>query len=343
MTTSFSLQQLGWRNFFSQQLTLEDLGAHRPARIAAIHRTGPVVLGEQGELILPFQAGLEVAVGDWVLLAPDAPRIERVLQRQTLLARIAAGTEPVQQAIAANLDSLFITTACEQEFNLSRLERYLALALEAGVLPVVVLTKADLCDDASELLEEAQRIAVNVECVALDARSPACLPRLQPWLGAGQTVALVGSSGVGKSTLINALLGGDAQATAVIRANDGEGRHTTTTRQLLAMPGGAWLIDTPGMRELNIGAAAAGMRAAFEDVEAFAASCRFRDCKHLGDAGCAVEAAVADGHLEARRFANYLKLQREVAHSMRTQAEKHATERRFGRMVKRAVQRKRGR
>lgn len=335
---SYSLQQLGWRAFFSQQLVLEDLTAGYPARIAAVHRSGPTVLSEHGEQALPGwgssagQAGL--AVGDWTLIAHEAPRILRVLDRQTLLARTAAGTEPRPQLIAANVDTLFIVLACTEDFSLSRLERYLALAFQADITPVVLLTKADLCADVAARLQAAQDLAPAIATLALDATAADCSELLQPWLAAGQTLALLGSSGVGKSTIVNSLLGSTAQATAATRSSDGTGRHTTTARQLFAVPGGAWLIDTPGMRELNIGAAESGVAAAFEDIAALARACRFRDCSHRGDEGCAVAAAVAEQRLDARRLANYLKLQREVAHSTRTAHERHAAERRFGRMLK---------
>jgi ribosome biogenesis GTPase len=335
--TFYSLQQLGWRTTFSQQLAGEDLTAGYPARITAIHRSGPVALSERGEQALTAGGSaddMSLAVGDWLLVALAAPRIVRVLERHSLLARTAAGSEPRPQAIAANVDSLFIVLACTEDFSLSRLERYLALAFQAAVAPVILLTKADLCGDAGERLQAAQRVAPQVAALALDATTANCTEQLQPWLAAGQTVALVGSSGVGKSTLVNSLLGSAAQPTAATRASDGTGRHTTTVRQLFAVPGGAWLIDTPGMRELNIGAADIGVHAAFEDIATLANGCRFRDCGHRGDAGCAVAAAIAEQRLDARRLANYLKLQREVAHSTRTTHERHATERRFGRMLK---------
>jgi ribosome biogenesis GTPase len=254
---------------------------------------------------------------------------------------MAAGREQRAQSIAANVDTLLVVTSCNEDFNLSRLERYLALAFEARVTPVVVLTKADLCADVHAFIERAQGVATGVSVVALDAtHAERAVDTLRPWLGEGQTLALVGSSGVGKSTLSNSLLGVDVQATAAIREDDSKGRHTTTARNLLHTPQGAWLIDTPGMRELKIGAVSAGLDRAFIEIEELTARCRFRDCQHGNDNGCALHAAVARGHLDVRRLESYLKLKREAARAAQTPWERHQQERRFGRMA-RAAQRKR--
>ena len=247
------------------------------------------------------------------------------------------------QLIAANLDTLLIVSACDADFNLSRIERYLALAMEARIDAVLVLTKSDLCADVEERLEALSQAAPTVTRVALDARSAAAVAELVPWLGVGQTVACVGSSGVGKSTLINTLCGAAPQATGEIRADDGKGRHTTTARQLLPMPAGAWLIDTPGMRELKLGAVSSGVQAVFADIEQLAEQCRFRDCQHHGDTGCAVAAAVEAGSLDTRRLSNYFKLQREAARATQSLHERHAQMQKFGRMAKSVMQEKRRR
>lgn len=337
MSTRFSLLQLGWRSCYSQQLTLEEFDACWPARVASVHRSAIIVLGEGGErsVTLPGTLASEtspVTVGDWVMVENEAPRITRVLERASLIARLSAGTEQRRQLIAANLDTLFVVTSCNDDFNASRLERYLAVALEARVEPVIVLTKADLCADVAPYLEEVTRIAPAVGALAVNATRGDALRLMAPWLGSGQSVAFVGSSGVGKSTLVNTLSESVRMETGAIREDDAKGRHTTTARQLIPMPGGAWLMDTPGMRELKVGAVEAGVSAVFADVETLAQSCRFRDCKHRGDDGCALSAAVASGQIDERRVKSYLKLLREAANAARTVQERRAVDRQFGRM-----------
>lgn len=346
-TKNVTLDQLGWRPGYAQGLTLEDFEAGQPARVVGVQRGSLSVLCSRGPLTVSqpsaLGAGAEPAptVGDWVLVDVEAARVNRTVPRHSLLARIAAGTAQRAQAIAANLDTLFVVASCNADFNASRLERYLALAFDAGIAPVIVLTKADLCADPTDYLEPAASLAPGVVAVAVDATSASSARQLSPWLGAGQTVALVGSSGVGKSTLVNTLLGHAQQATGGIREDDARGRHTTTSREMFALPTGAWMIDTPGMRELRIGAANAGVDGVFDDVEALAAQCRFHDCSHAGDAGCAVERAIADGRLDPRRLASYRKLQREAASASRTLRERHERERQFGAMQRQAQRIKR--
>lgn len=341
---NFTLHQLGWQPGYAQHLTLQDFEAGYPARVVGVHRNGLAVLSARGAatVILPhgLAAGVEpaVTVGDWLLIETDTPRVLRVIERQSLIARIAAGSEHRTQSIAANLDTLFVVTSCNDDFNLSRLERYLAIAFEAGVEPVIVLTKADLCASVESYLDAARSIASDVAVVAIDATSAVSTAPLAAWLAAGKTVAFVGSSGVGKSTLANTLAGNAEQATGGIREDDARGRHTTTARGMFALPCGAWVIDTPGMRELHVGAIDAGMSAAFGDIEALAAQCRFHDCRHQGDRDCAVEAAVADGTLDGRRLANYRKLQREAANAARSTRERREHDRHYG-LLNRNVQR----
>lgn len=345
---AYSLARLGWRAFHSQQLTLEELDTAYPARVSSVHRSGLTVISERGTASVSVPpriaeaAEVGITVGDWVLVEKDAPRVARRIEPGSVIVRSAAGTGHRQQAIAANLDTLFVVTSCNEDFNPSRLERYLAVAFDAQVTPVIVLTKTDLCEQVEHYLRQAAALSQGIAVVAVNATQPTCAAALEPWLHAGQTVAFVGSSGVGKSTLVNTLTGA-AQATAGIREDDSKGRHTTSAREMFALDSGAWVIDTPGMRELKVGAVQTGIESVFENIEALAANCRFRDCRHESEAGCAVLAAVASGQLDERRLASYHKLQREAAHAAMTKHERHARERKFGRMVASALRSKRQR
>jgi ribosome biogenesis GTPase len=339
-TEKFTLGQLGWRALYSSQLTLDDLSDGRIARVSAVHRGRIEALTEDGpiEVIAPGRRDaddvLPVTVGDWLLVEAATSRLLRVLERQSVIARMAAGEQQRRQPIAANVDTAFVVTSCNDDFNPSRLERYLAVVLDAQVAPVIVLTKADLCPDPRSYLEEARQIAGDAEVVAVDATSAGVAVALGDWLGAGQTVVFIGSSGVGKSTLANSLVGETRLATAAIREDDAKGRHTTTSRQLVFMPTGAWLIDVPGMRELKIGAVDAGLREAFDDLETLAQACRFRDCGHEQDEGCALRQAIADGNLDPRRLRSFLKLRREAARAAQSEHERRALFRRTGRLHK---------
>ena len=348
MASQFSLSGLGWSALFSQQLALDDLESAHPARVTAVHRSHIDVLSESGieRVIVPpslfgADGSVPVAVGDWLLVDNAAPRVLRILERRSLIARMAAGAEQRRQLIAANLDTLLIVTSCNQDFNLSRLERYLAVAREGQVEPIVILTKADLCNDSEEFVSVARTVAGRAQVIALDATSGDAVAVLEPWLVRGQTLALAGSSGVGKSTLTNTLLGETSQQTQGIREDDSRGRHTTTSRQMFRLPGGAWMIDTPGMRELKVGAIDEGLSATYSDIEQLATRCRFRDCDHQGAAGCAIAAAIEAGSLDARRLENYLKLQRESARASRSLREQREIERSWGRLHKSAQRQRR--
>jgi len=337
-----SLSHLGWRPFHSQQLSLEDLETACPARVSSVHRSGLVVISQQGTVNVTIPPRLletlelPVTVGDWVLIEHGAPRVQRVITPYSVIKRHAAGTDHRLQTIAANLDTLFVVTSCNDDFNPSRLERYLALAFEAQVEPVIVITKADQCDDPQSFIDAANALG-TAAVIAVNAMDRTALAALERWLQPGQTVAFVGSSGVGKSTLVNTLTGETQQATGGIREDDSKGRHTTTARELFALDGDAWVIDTPGMRELKIGAVETGLRMVFDDIETLAAQCRFRDCRHESEAGCAVLAAIAAGHLDSRRLASYHKLQREAALTEMSTRERRARDRSFGRMTSAAM------
>lgn len=345
--STHSLLQLGWRPFHSQQLSLAELESAHPARVSSVHRSGLIVLDERGSQSVTVpprvidQLDRPVTVGDWVLIENAAPRVQRVIAAYGVITRVAAGTEHRLQAMAANLDTLLVVTSCNQDFNRSRLERYLAVAYQARVEPVVVLTKADLCDHVDDLIAQARSLANTLQVIAVNATEPNAAMPLDPWVQSGQTVAFVGSSGVGKSTLVNTLLGHASQATAGIREDDSRGRHTTTAREMFALASGAWVIDTPGMRELKLGAVEGGLRTVFDNIETLAMQCHFRDCRHESESGCAVLAAIAAGQLDRRRLTNYHKLQREAALSTMTTAERRERDRRFGRLTASATQIKR--
>jgi ribosome biogenesis GTPase len=283
------------------------------ARVATAQRDIYRLIGEEewtaeaaGRL---WYDGTVPAVGDWVaarVAAPGQAIVEAVLPRRTLFARRAAGRREEQQAIAANIDLVFLVCGLDGDFNVRRLERYLTLAAESGAAPVVVLNKADCCADLAAAIEEAAAVSGPAPVVALTAREGAAA--LLPFV-AGRTVALLGSSGVGKSTIVNRLLGEERLRTSEVRDWDGRGRHTTTHRELVPLPAGGVLIDTPGMRELQLWAGAEAVESAFDEIAELAAGCRFRDCSHTGEAGCAVAGAV-----EPERLASYRKLLAEARH-----------------------------
>ncbi|MFC0201980.1 ribosome small subunit-dependent GTPase A [Paracoccus rhizosphaerae] len=309
------LAALGWSEFFAAQLAPGE-GYLTPVRIASVHRSRLVVRTTGGQVTLdaPPQAGTrDFAVGDWALSDPEAGAVARRLDRKTVLRR-RTEDRAGRQLIAANVDTLFIVTSCNDDFNPARLERYLAVVNEAGAEPVIVLTKIDAVADPEPWLRQALALQRDLQVLTLNAKDPAAAQVLAPWCGPGRTVALIGSSGVGKSTLLNTLAGksGDgAQATGGIRESDAKGRHTTTARSLHATAMGGWVIDTPGMRTLHVSEAAGGLQTLFAEIAELAPRCRFRDCTHAHEPGCAVLAAVADGRLSADRLERWRKLDQE--------------------------------
>jgi ribosome biogenesis GTPase len=304
------LASLGWSQFFAEQLEPAD-NALLPVRVSVVHRSRLLAETGTGAVKLSLQGGaMDFAVGDWVLMDPGARTAVRRLNRRTLLRRLTE-TAHASQLIAANVDTLFIVTSCNDDFNEARLERYLAFANEAGVAPVIVLTKTDQAADVQRYRSQAEALQRGLCVVALNAKAPDAAVALAPWCGPGQTVALVGSSGVGKSTLLNTLAAKTketAQATGDIREHDAKGRHTTTARSLHAITGGGWVIDTPGMRTLQVSDIGAGLEMLFAEIIELAADCRFRDCTHAHEPDCAVRAAVAAGELPAERLDRWRKL-----------------------------------
>jgi len=319
---------LGWSPFFEKQLTSGDRSRYSVGRILEKRKNCYVLLTEGGSEVLGSLAGklqYEASgrgelptVGDWVcaLVRPEEGRatIHRLLERRTKIARKGAGSVTDEQVLAANIDTVFLVNSLNQDFNLRRIERYLALALESGARPVVLLTKADLCEEPAEAIAEIERVAPFVSVHAVSALEGSGLGALAAYLGTGQTSVLLGSSGVGKSTLVNRILGEERQEVREIRSHDDRGRHTTTSRQLIFLPEGGMLIDTPGMRELQLWDADEGLEQMFRDVEEAADRCRFTDCgHHAGTPGCAVQAAVESGALSSDRVASWSKLGRELA------------------------------
>jgi ribosome biogenesis GTPase len=314
-----TLASLGFDDFFSSQFAALDAG-WAPARIVAEGQSSFHVAGCRapladlsGRLLKTLDKLSRPVVGDWVAVVDGADRafVQHVLDRRTTLVRRAAGTKREPQDVAANVDTFFVVTAANRDFNERRLERYVTAVWSSGAEPVVVLNKIDLDGDVAPLLEAIGRAAIGVQVVRASAATGAGLDELRAHILPGRTVAFIGSSGVGKSSLTNRLLGRDVQAVAGLR-NDDRGRHTTTARQLIELADGGLLIDTPGMRELGL-LDEEGIDTTFTDVAAFAERCRFRDCTHTAEPVCAVIAAAEAGDLPADRLASYRKLVREVA------------------------------
>jgi ribosome biogenesis GTPase len=256
-------------------------------------------------------------IGDWVAFATpgsgsDHARIEAVLPRRTKLSRKVAGTRSEEQVVAANVDTVFVMMGLDADFNTRRLERFLVVVWESGAEPVIVLNKIDLVEDPEARLDEARRVAPGVAVLAVGSKQASGLDRLERWLEPGRTVALLGSSGVGKSTLVNALAGRELQLTGEVREHDRRGKHTTSFRRLLRLPSGALLVDNPGVREVQLWTVAIGDEEAFADVEELARACRFTDCRHESEPGCAVRVAIGEGRLKEKRLLSWRTLQEEL-------------------------------
>ena len=333
------MTDLGWSDDFLQGAPAALAADPIPARVTEVTRDRLIALGPDGPLtLLPLLPSGDHAVGDFVLT--DGARALWLCPRRTVIARRAAGIESARQLVAANLDRLAIVTSCNADFNLARLERYLAMAYQGNVTPLIVLTKPDLAENPGAYAARAATILPAEQVLLLNARDPSSTEALAPHCGPGLTLALVGSSGVGKTTLQNHLTGVTA-ATQGIREDDAKGRHTTTARQMRPTRAGGWLIDTPGIRELQLSEAGDGIAAVFADLEALAATCRFRDCRHETEPGCAIRAAIADGTVEAARLDRWRKLDREDRFNTETMAQRRDRIRTFAKATKAGRERSR--
>lgn len=336
-TVTETLAELGWRQFFQAQLDGSEASSTVPVRVVGVERSTLNVAGLAGVLSVPLPRSvvvdgeLAVTVGDWLLFDSIRQAPVRVLDRFGVFRRKAAGTGRQVQLIAANVDTLFIVTSADEDFNIARLERYLALAREGDAFPVVVISKADLHDDVQSLAARVSALGALVETV--DTRQPDSVAVLRSWCGTGQTVAVVGSSGVGKSTLVNTLAETD-QATQDVRASDSKGRHTTTRRSMHRLPAGGWLLDTPGMRELQLFDADDALDDVFDEITELAKACRFSDCLHESEPGCAVREAIDNGIIDADRLRRMNKLKSENYRHTASLAERREKDRSTGKLYK---------
>ena len=333
---------LGWSDYFSEQLSDSD-ATFAPLRLTEVRRNRVVGLTPENTRVELALSGdmvaTDLAVGDFALYAGE--RLERILERKSVISRKAAGHTSHAQLIAANIDTLFIVTSCNADFNEARLERYVALAIEAETSPVIVMTKADMpLGEPSDYVLRAKAISNRVDALAINSKDPSDIARMSQWCAAGQTVALVGSSGVGKSTIGRTLTGEDL-LTADIREDDAKGRHTTTARSMHLMHAGGWMVDTPGMRELALHDAAAGIATLFEDITDLISECKFSDCQHKTEPGCAIRAAVAAGTLDQSRLERWQKLRDEDATNTNTIATAKERGRKFSKMQRTAFKAKR--
>jgi len=319
-----SLQALGWNSYFDALWREREVPARLPARVISQQRGLWRIAGEfeekwaeaSGTLRAAADAGADwPTAGDWVaaeiLSGGGRPLIQEVLPRRSKFVRKVAGRRVEEQVIAANVDTAFVVMALDGDFNVRRLERFLAQCWESGAKSIIVLNKADDCGDVATRVAEVESVAAGLPIFAVSARTGEGLEALDRLLEPGHTIVLLGSSGVGKSTLLNHFLQRDAQVVQPVRVSDSRGRHTTTSRELFALPGGALLIDTPGLRELQLWGAIEGVEHTFSDIEELAAQCKYGDCGHTSEPGCAVQAAIAEGRLDADRLESQRKLQRE--------------------------------
>ena len=324
-----NLESLGWNSFFAQNFDRHFPQEYTVGRVAQEQKNIYIIYTEFGEIAAEISGKMHYraagrtdfpAVGDWVVITyrngETKATIHDVLPRKSKFSRKIAGKQTNEQIIATNIDTVFLVSGLDRDFNLRRIERYLILVWESGASPIIILNKADLCDEIEARILEVESIAPYIPIIVLSAIENQGLDALLPYLGCGKTVALIGSSGVGKSTITNQLAQQEIQAVNSLR-KDERGRHTTTHRELIVLPSGGLLIDTPGMREIQFWNGSEGFQETFSDINELANSCRFRNCQHDLEPGCAVQAAILNGSLDERRFDSYQKLQQELKYMER--------------------------
>ncbi len=330
-----NLDDLGWSDFFASSFAPYRFQGFTVGRVAIEYRNTYIIYSERGEISaqvtgkLPHNAtGRQdfPAVGDWVVISNSnqdaSATIQAILPRKSKFSRKIAGNTTEEQIVAANIDTVFLVSGLDGDFNPRRIERYLILAWESGANPVIVLNKADLCDCVEECITQVEAFALGVPIIVLSAAYNQGLAALKNYLQSGKTVALLGSSGVGKSTITNQLKGKAVQMVQPVRRGDDKGRHTTTHRELILIPDGGLIMDTPGMREIQIWGSNEGLEETFADIGILGQKCRFRNCQHLNEPGCAVQEALQTGMLDYSRFLSYQKLQKELEYLNRKQEQR---------------------
>ncbi len=332
-----TLQDLGWNSFFEQHFQqLADKGV-LPARVARESKGRYLVFAEGGEFSATVSGRFRheasdyadfPSVGDWVAIKPRPGETQAIIhrlmpRRSTFSRRAVLAGKTEEQVLAANVDTVFLVNGMDGDFNLRRIERYVTIAWDSGATPVVVLNKSDLCDDIAAEVERVETTVFGVSVCAISAVDGLGLDLLDRYLTPGHTIAFLGSSGVGKSTIINRLLGQDRLRTGAVREFDNKGVHTTTYREMIILPSGAIVIDTPGMREIQIWSDEEGIDRSFGDIDDLALHCRFSDCQHHDQPGCAIQEAIASGDLDTKRFVNYMKLRKEL-HYLRVRQDQKA-------------------
>ena len=343
------LEKIGFNAWFQDRLNKENIPDMQPARVAAVNRNSYLVTDGSrtitaeltGKMLFNAESPLDYpAVGDWVYVqvfdSDSLALIHEIFPRRTLLKRKVAGKRVDIQLIAANIDTAIIIQSLDSDFNLRRLERYLVMINESEAVPVVLMSKSDLTtpEEVAKKVAEIHGLMPDIKVIAINCVSENGLDMVKDELTPGKTFCLMGTSGVGKTTLINSLLKAEVYETQAVRESDGSGRHTTTRRQLVFLENGAMIIDTPGMRELGNVSEDEGLVDTFVEIVELAAQCRYNDCSHLGEDGCAVQAALVEGTLAADRFENYLKLKKESEYNARSYRESRERDRKFGKYCK---------